>query len=272
MDQNLTLYTYTISQSSEKIRWALDAAGLPYQERRLAPFIHRPLNATASGGLLSPMPVLEADGQTLVDSTRILEWLEVRRAPFALIPRDPAERAEVMNTESRFDHAGAHLLRWTYAFLLRQPELALRLWSLDANPLQSLALRAGFPLIKYVFERGLGFEADQLERSRRAIDRAVEELNEVAVSGRSFVVGARLSVADITAAALFAPLACPDQHSLYARADYRKLMKAALEPWKEQPGMEWVRAIYQRHRQAQTATSALRAGFSLCVETAPGSR
>jgi len=253
MDKNITLYTYAISQSSEKIRWALDCAELPYQERRLAPFIHRPLNATATGGLLSPMPVLEADGQMLVDSTRILEWLEVRRAPFALIPRDPLVRAEVMNAESRFDHAGAHLLRWTYAFLLRQPELALRLWSLDANPLQSMTLRAGFPLVRYVFERGLGFKPEQLERSRQAIDRAVAELNEAASAGHSFLVGSKLSVADITAAALFAPLACPDEHPIYARADYRKLMKTAVEPWKNQPGLEWVREVYRRHRHPRAA-------------------
>ena len=245
----ITLYTYAVSQSSEKVRWALDSAGLPYQERRLAPFVHRPLNATATGGLLSPMPVLEADGQTLADSTRILEWLETQRAPFSLIPRDPVVRAAVMGAESRLDHAGAHLLRWTYAFLLKQPSLALRLWSLDANPVQALALRAGFPLIKRVFERGLGFGAEPMERSRRAIDNAVQELNTAAEAGRSFLAGPGFSVADITAAALLAPLACPDEHPIYSRPDYRKAMKAALAPWSQQPGMDWVRSTYRRYRQ-----------------------
>lgn len=250
MEPSITLYTYSVSQSSEKIRWALDSAGIAYRERRLAPFIHKPLNATAAGGLLSPMPVLEADGQMLADSTHILEWLERYRAPFALIPRDSAVRGEVMSAESRFDHAGAHLLRWTYAFLLRQPELALRLWSLNANPLQSLALRAGFPLIKYVFERGLGFSNEQLERSRNAIENVMEELDQAAAAGRHFLVGHKLSVADLTAAALLAPLACPDEHPLYSRADYRKLMKAAAAPWKHRPGLEWVRETYQRYRNA----------------------
>jgi len=146
----MVLYTYAVSQSSEKIRWALDFAGLPYREVRLAPFVHRPLNASLTGGLLSPMPVLEAAGETLIDSTRMLEWLEARRAPFGLIPRDPAARAAVMSAESRFDHAGVHLLRWTYAALLSERDVALRLWSLDANPLQALALRLGFPLIKRI--------------------------------------------------------------------------------------------------------------------------
>jgi len=38
-DQVITLYTHAISQSSEKVRWALDTAGIPYRERLLTPFV-----------------------------------------------------------------------------------------------------------------------------------------------------------------------------------------------------------------------------------------
>ena len=36
----MTLYSFAASQSSEKVRWALDAAHLRYREHRLTPFLH----------------------------------------------------------------------------------------------------------------------------------------------------------------------------------------------------------------------------------------
>lgn len=238
----IRLYTYAVSQASEKIRWALDLARIPYRECRLTPFVH-------AGEMFRSMPVLEADGESIVDSTRILDWLEAKRAPFPLIPRDPMVRATVMSAEARFDQAGVHLLRWVYAELLRNPELALRLWSMDANVVQRLALRAGFPLIRRLFARGVGFDDAQMARSKRIIDRSISELDRLAESGQTFS-GMAISAADITAAALFAPIACPDQHPIYGCADYRGAMKAVAVPWQGRPGLDWVRGLYREYRCA----------------------
>src|SRR5262249_8935092 len=153
--QALTLYTYAASQSSEKVRWALDSAGITYRERCLTPFLHRPLAPGALGSMLTPMPVLEGDGETIVDSTRILEWLEAHRGPFALIPKDPDLRTTVMNAESRFDHLAVHLLRWHYAALLQRRALAVSLWGAADGRGTALLLDAAFPLIRRVFARGL---------------------------------------------------------------------------------------------------------------------
>ncbi len=241
----ITLYTHAVSQSSEKVRWALDAAGISYREQLLTPFVHTMWLTSPGGGLFSSMPLLEADGDSISDSTRILEWLERRRAPFALIPRDPALRAQVMATESRFDMGAAHLLRLVYSELLQRRELALRLFSLHANPLQRLALLAAFPLIQRLFLLGLDTSALSMRRSQNIVERLVAELDRVAASGQRFLVGDALSVADITACALFAPLACPDEHPVYSRRDYRQQMKSVLAPWSNRPGLAWVREMYR---------------------------
>jgi len=241
----ITLYTHAISQSSEKVRWALDTAGIPYRERLLTPFVHTMWLTSPGGGLFASMPVLEADGETVSDSTRILEWLELHRAPFTLIPRDPALRAQVMAAESRFDMGAAHLLRLVYGELLRKRELALRLFALDASALQRLALRAAFPLIQRLFLLGLDTSLLSLRRSQNIVERLVGELDGAAETGKRFLVGDALSVADITACALFAPLACPEEHPVYSRRDYRQQMKAVLAPWRDRPGMGWVREMYR---------------------------
>jgi glutathione S-transferase len=192
------------------------------------------------------MPVLEeADGDTISDSTRILEWLDLHRAPFALIPRDPVLRAQVMATESRFDMGAAHLLRLVYGQLLQRRKLALRLFALDANALQRMALRAAFPLIQRLFLLGLDTSALSMRRSTNIVERLVGELDRAAVEGKRFLVGDTLSVADITACALFAPLACPEEHPVYSRRDYRQQMKPVLAPWRDRPGLAWVREMYR---------------------------
>lgn len=237
------LCTYSASQASEKVRWALDVAGISYRETRLVPFAH-------AGEMFQSMPLLVAGGESITDSTRILEWLEAHRAPFPLIPRDPVVRAAVMEAEARFDQAGVHLLRWVYAGLLQQRSLALRLWTLDANIAQSLALSAGFPLIRRFFGGGIGFGLMQMGRSRRIIDRTLAELDRLAASGGSYLVGDSLTVADITAAALFSPLACPDEHPIYGSPGWRDGMRETLRHWQDRPGLEWVRGLYARHRES----------------------
>lgn len=239
----IKLYTYAASQASEKIRWALDASGLRYREIRLTPFVR-------FGELFQSMPVLVADGDNITDSTCILEWLATHRAPFPLMPRDPEVRARVMEAEARFDHAGVHLLRWVYAGLLQERALAVRLWALDANIAQWLALNAGFPLIRRLLTSGIGFGYRAMGRSRRIIHRTLAELDAVAASGRPYIVADRLTVADITAAALLAPLACPDEHPLYGAPGWRAAMQDTLVYWQDRPALGWVRTLYRLHREA----------------------
>ena len=242
--REITLYTNAVSQSSEKVRWALDSAGISYRERRLPPFVHAEWLTSPGGGLFATMPVLEADGLTLTDSTRILEWLEAHRAPFRLIPADPALREQVMAAEARFDMAGVHLLRVVYRELLSRRDLVLKLWSLDANVLQRAALKAAYPLIKRLFAGGLDASPASVARSQRIVDRVIGELDRAAESGQRFLVGNTLTVADITAAALLSPLACPEEHPIYSRRDYRQQMAPVLAPWRNRPGLAWVRELY----------------------------
>jgi len=247
----LTLYTFAASQSSEKIRWALDASGLRYRESRLTPFLHYAQNLRISGSLGLSIPVLEADGQTVQDSTQILEWLEKNRAPCALIPREPQERQAAMQWEARFDHVGPHVVRCMYATLLEDPQLVRRLWTLDASAVDRGLLRAGFPLLSRIFSRGLGLHPALLEHSRRVIERTLNELDRITAAGRTYLVGERLTVADITAASRLAPLVCPDEHAVFSDPEYRDAIASLVSGWQARPSFAWLREMYRLHRRAR---------------------
>ncbi len=259
MTEPLKLHTLSMSQSSEKVRWALDAAGLTYVENRLTPFVHLPRSFLLSGGVGANLPVLEADGESLQDSTRIFEWLAVHRAPFSLMPEHEALRNAAMQAESRFDHLAQHVLRSVYAELVRRPPLLLALWGVDAKLLDALALRAAFPVLMRVFANALDIRPAARARSQRMLERGLDELARAAREDRQYLVGDRLSIADIAAAAVLSPLACPDQHCVYARADYREGVSALTQQWQGHPGLDWVRAQYQRHRVTPQRDVALRA-------------
>lgn len=66
--------------------------------------------------------------------------------------------------------------------------------------------------------------------------------------GRRYLVGDQLSLADITAASLLAPIACPAEHPVYGDAAYQAGMAATLAPWQARPGMVWVRELYRQQR------------------------
>lgn len=253
MPSTMTLYSFAASQSSEKVRWTLDAAHLRYREQRLTPFLHYAGPQRIGGSLGVSLPTLQADGELVQDSTQILEWLERRRAPFALIPQEAEARAEVMRHEARFDHIGMHVVRLMYATLLKDSDLVRRLWSLDAGFVQSRVLRTAFPLIRAVFQRGLGMEPALVEHSRKVVERALNELGRVVASGRIYLAGEHLSVADITAASRLAPLVCPNEHLVFSDPEYRDAMRPLLEAWHDHPGANWVREMYRLHRHPQSA-------------------
>lgn len=252
----MTLYSFAASQSSEKVRWALDAAHLRYREHRLTPFLHHASNLRIGGSLGVSLPTLQADGELVQDSTQILEWLERHRAPFTLIPADVEARAEVMRYEARFDHIGMHVVRLMYATLLADADLVRQLWSLDAGFVQARLLRAAFPVIRGLFQRGLGMEPVLIEHSRKVVERALNELGRVVDGGRVYLAADRFTVADITAASRLAPLICPNEHLVFSDPEYRDAMMPLMERWHDHPGAGWVREMYRLHRHVQPARPA----------------
>ena len=76
-----------------RVRWALEEAGLPYEERLIGPEDQ----STESYRALQPfgqIPAIEEDGFPLFESGAIV--LHIAERSEALMPRDPAGRARVM--------------------------------------------------------------------------------------------------------------------------------------------------------------------------------
>ena len=250
MSTALTLHTFSISHFSEKTRWMLDASGIDYTEKPWVPGLHVPRALKAGGFKATTVPVLVTEQGAVQDSTRILLWLEKNRAPFALMPTEPTLRQQVLDIEDRFDRVGSHVVRYAYRDALDDAEGIKTVWTLDANPLERFIVRAAFPLMRFGFRRGLQLgNAEVVAKSERKILDGMEWIAERTGGKPHYLVGDTLTAADITAAALLSPLACPDEHAVYSRPDFQKGVAPLKARHESHPAMVWVRWLYRQHRK-----------------------
>ena len=93
------------------------------------------------------------------------------------------------------------------------------------------------------------------EQILAALARLEAELE--ANGGGEFLVGERLSVADITAASLFYPVVGPDEGPLPADSPTPPALESFREGIRDRPGYVWVEETFRRHRfPARSAATA----------------
>jgi len=161
-------------------------------------------------------PLLMADGHILADSTDILHWVDKRVPPSQrLFPDEPGARAEVERWEHLFDDdLGPHVRRVTYFHLLPEKELALPIMSIGAPRSEALALRVGYPLVRRMISRSLKVTAEGEASSLAKVRGVLADVDRALGQGHKYLVGDRFSAADLTFAALAAPLLQPKNPDL----------------------------------------------------------
>ena len=258
----LTLYTFAMSHYSEKIRWTLDACHFDYKEVVMTPVAHLTPAWRMGGKGATTLPILRAEkaggGKVLVqDSTAILRWLSRNLGPLPVLPVEPVLYDEVMSIEDRFDAIGQDVARLLYFTGFDQKEKIIEMWTRHASKGETRFIRLFYPLIKWGFKRRLKITAAQAKRSEQRIQQALAWLEGRLSDGRLFLVGGQLTVADITAASLLAPLAAPKEHAVYGTPDYSRRMMPPGLAWREdRPGLAWVRRLYATQRLASSSQAA----------------
>jgi len=203
------LITIPVSHYCEKARWALDRVGLPYVEQPHVPLIHRLATQRNTGGTV---PVLVHGTTRLIDSTPIVVHADAARGGNLLYPRDAALRKEVEALEEQFDSdLGPHTRRWAYAQLLPDTKLLRTLWSRGAPTSEATLLTMIAPLVRRLVTAGYKITPESAERSLERVRSVFRQMNERLSEGRRFLSGDRFTAADLTFAALAAPMLLPDK-------------------------------------------------------------
>jgi glutathione S-transferase len=201
----MKLITIPFSHFCEKARWGLDRAGVNYTEQGYAPVVHRfavmPRGSTTA-------PVLVDGRRTVRGSSAILELCDaIGDAPAPLYPEDAATRREVEELVARFDaRLGPTTRLWLYSWLVENPEQLMGLSSIGLAPGQRRRLRRTLPIVVRVLRMAMKIGPDTHEHCARRTDEELAFVSERLSDGRPFLAGERFTAADLTFAALAAPV------------------------------------------------------------------
>jgi glutathione S-transferase len=242
------LWQLQVSHYVEKVRWALDYKCVPHIRRSLLPGVHI-REAKRLTGDTSTAPVLTIEGRSIGDSTRIIAAIEQRWPQPPLYPDDPAQRRRALELEEFFDEElGPHIRRAFYSELLGHSELLVPLFTND-DPAAAHTLRPALPALCAGIRQRFDVTPEKATESRAKTVAAMDRL-ERELSPSGFLVGDCFTVADLTAAALFYPVARPPEfpYPMVADEDLSKSWRMFHTSLAQRPGGRWVADTYRRHR------------------------
>ncbi|MBK8973197.1 MAG: glutathione S-transferase family protein [Hahellaceae bacterium] len=251
----VTLYQFPISHYCEKVRWALDFKGIPYERVNLVPLWHVPRLLMLSRQ--TQVPVIVMDGATVTGSWDILLAMEDRfPATPRLLPGRDSERRACSAIDAYCDRQlGPHVRRACYFHILQDSEATFTLLSEGQGLSGRFRLRASLPVVIRGMRQAMHVHRHGYLASIDAIRDALNYLDNY-LGGRSYYQGNHFSATDMTVASMLAPLARPPS-TIYAKPllldqGFHDLIAL----FNHHPMIDWTRRTYARYRNVQRVCPA----------------
>lgn len=190
----MLLLQFSTSHYCRKARLALGYKGISYQVENLTPGIHtlklKPLTGLTTVPVL--LPQIEGQPQAIADSTQIFKYLEQNYPDPPLFLVDPHQQTQAALLEDWLDESIGTATRFVY-YQFRSGEGK----QIDPSLSSLLVIRV------VCWQYQINTAAVELAKTR--LKTAFEVLE--VWKERRYLVGDRISIADIAAAALLSPLA-----------------------------------------------------------------
>jgi glutathione S-transferase len=252
MSAEPVLITIPISHYCEKARWALDRAGIEYQEQAHLQLMHWLPVARAGGNKTAPVLIL--GGRVFADSAEILEAVSAQAPPQRrLFPTDPAAAAEVRALQRDFDTGlGPEGRRWMYNGLRGRRDIALAYGRTGVPAWEHRALPLVYPLAVRVIDRYLDVTPATAARSEAKVRAVFDTVAERLGEGRPYLCGESFSAADLTFASLAAPLLMPPEYGvpLPQPEELPAAMAATVRELRAHPAGAYALRMFREERHA----------------------
>lgn len=155
--------------------------------------------------------MLVTPDRAIGDSAEILAWVDERTPPEQrLYPSEPDARGEMESLCRRLDDGfGPQGRRLMYVHMLARRRLALRFNNQGVPGWEDRAIRYGWPLARRYVNRALGIAPGIEILDEAAVWRELDFVADLLADGRPYLCGERFGAADLTFAALSAPIIVP---------------------------------------------------------------
>ncbi len=243
----VTLHQFAFSHFNEKARWALAFKGVEHQRKTYLPGPHMPTIRKLSGQ--TQTPVLQTETDIIPGSAAIIEYLDNAVPAPPLLPEDVERREHVVTLQQEMDaELGPAVRTVVFAAFLKDVGYIAKMFAGNKSLPVRLSYRASLPLVKGIIAKGNG--ADDPANVVRCNDLThtwLDRLSDLRQE-QSYLVGDSFSTADLTAAALLAPIAQVDHPDMQRPQPIPQAVQQTLQAFADHPTLEWVRTLYHQHR------------------------
>lgn len=240
----LRLYQFAISHYCEKVRWALAYKGLDHEIRNLLPGPH--LFQMRKLARRTSVPLLLHDGLAIQGSSAIISYLDETFPERSLTPEDESLAREAVEWERYLDEeVGVDVRRSCYHVLLERRPLVTSFFAHDGPWYARMLYAIIFPTLRKRMREYMEINERTARKSRDRLIEASARLGS-AVQGCDYLVGDRFTRADLTAAALLAPLFLPAKYGLPRPARIPDEVSELADACRK--ATEWAERMYEKHR------------------------
>ena len=244
------LHQIYFSHFNEKGRWALDYKGVPHRRKTVPPGQHRFHSRRLGGG--GTLPVLVVNGETFPGSDRIIAELERLHPEPALYPAGEDDRQRALELESWMgEELGPQVRSALFSDLLPETALCRRVIGQGlGGPTRALQF-VTFPVARPLVRRSLRADAEAGARGREKTVAAMDRI-EAELRPSGYLASDDFSVADLTAAALLAPLVGPPQFQAEWPDPWPERWEEFRSEHRGRPAWRYTEEIFARHRGEST--------------------
>lgn len=209
-----TLVSNSVSCIDEIVRWVLDSKGILYKDESHAPGLYIPVVNKLSGqkGTWNN-PVLLTTDALIYTVPSIVQYLDQRTIPTdRIIPESGSGRTEVLDLYHLFSSGLAgNLSEYVYSLILPFRRFAIPLFTERVSLKERLISQIGYPILRKALAKGLNLAGGTNEARLQAVREVFQHVDNLLSDGRKYLVGNKLTLADISFASVAAPLILPDQ-------------------------------------------------------------
>lgn len=190
----MLLLQFSTSHYCRKARLALGYKKIPYQVKNLTPGLHilklKPLTGLTTVPVLLPQKI--GQPEAIADSTRIFNYLETYQPEPPLMLSNPTQQTQALLLEDWLDESIGTATRFVY-------------YHYRAGEGKSIDPSLSSQVVINIVRRQYGITSATVELAEKRLENAMTVLSPWKT--QPYLLGDRISIADIAAAALLSPLA-----------------------------------------------------------------